>query len=356
MQAIDRELAPRPSRRDRRRRRLRRAVRAAPAARRSASAFACSSRARESAGRGTGTAIPAPAATSSRWTTPTRSRRSSSRNGSGPSATRPSRRSCGTSTTSPTASTCAATSSSSTRVVRRRDMTPRQLVGGHDGGRSSILGDVLHHGLRVPVDAAPARDRRARRLRRRLVPQRALAARRRRARRQARRRDRHRLDRHPADPAASPSRQSTCTCSSGRANFSMPAHNRPLDPDAQRAIKAATASGGGSRASRSAACRARIPMRCRSARRSRLTPEERARAYERGWAKGGIGGITLAFNDINVNAEANATAADFVRDKIREIVRDPATARGPVPDRRTRSAPSASASTPTTTRPTTATT
>jgi cation diffusion facilitator CzcD-associated flavoprotein CzcO len=56
------------------------------------------------------------------------------------------------------------------------------------------------------------------------------------------------------------------------------------------------------------------------------TAYERAEAYEQGWAKGGIGGVLLAFGDITVNAEANATAADFVRDKIRAIVRDPATA------------------------------
>ena len=57
-----------------------------------------------------------------------------------------------------------------------------------------------------------------------------------------------------------------------------------------------------------------------------VTPEERARAYEQGWETGGIGGILLAFNDITLSAEANATAADFVREKIRASVSDPATA------------------------------
>ena len=110
------------------------------------------------------------------------------------------------------------------------------------------------------------------------------------------------------------------------ANFSMPARNRPLDPDLQRAIKADYRER--RRLSRESLSGAPVSHPDVLPQRSALevTPEERKRAYERGWAQGGIGGITLAFNDINVNAEANATAADFVRDKIRSIVRDPATA------------------------------
>ena len=51
------------------------------------------------------------------------------------------------------------------RALRRR----ARRVGRHDRERSALLGEVLHHGLRVPVVAAPPRDRRARRLRGRLV-------------------------------------------------------------------------------------------------------------------------------------------------------------------------------------------
>jgi cyclohexanone monooxygenase len=57
-----------------------------------------------------------------------------------------------------------------------------------------------------------------------------------------------------------------------------------------------------------------------------VTPEEREAIYERGWAEGGIGGVLLAFNDINTNPDANRTAAEFVRSKIRQTVNDPATA------------------------------
>jgi cation diffusion facilitator CzcD-associated flavoprotein CzcO/acetyl esterase/lipase len=109
-------------------------------------------------------------------------------------------------------------------------------------------------------------------------------------------------------------------------NFSMPAHNRPLDPGVQRAIKAgyrerrrlARESLSGVPSSHPDALAQRSALE--------VAPEERTRTYEHGWATGGIGGITLAFNDIISNADANGTAADFVRDKIREIVRDPATA------------------------------
>jgi cyclohexanone monooxygenase len=60
------------------------------------------------------------------------------------------------------------------------------------------------------------------------------------------------------------------------------------------------------------------------------TAEERAQEYERRWAIGGfaIGG---AFADLLVNRQANDTAAEFVADKIRSIVRDPATAEKLVP-------------------------
>ena len=109
-------------------------------------------------------------------------------------------------------------------------------------------------------------------------------------------------------------------------NFSMPARNRPLDPEHQRAIKADYRE----RRRLSRESLSGVPTshpdavpQCSAL---EATAEERERAYERGWTEGGIGGILLAFNDINVNADANSTAADFVRDKIRTIVKDPATA------------------------------
>jgi cyclohexanone monooxygenase len=56
-----------------------------------------------------------------------------------------------------------------------------------------------------------------------------------------------------------------------------------------------------------------------------VSPEERARIYEERWASGGTT-FMAAFNDLIFNQEANDTAAEFVRGKIRETVKDPATA------------------------------
>ncbi len=56
-----------------------------------------------------------------------------------------------------------------------------------------------------------------------------------------------------------------------------------------------------------------------------VTPEERQRTYEQRWAVGGTS-FMAAFNDLITNQESNDTASEFVRSKIREIVKDPATA------------------------------
>ncbi|KAL4912765.1 hypothetical protein BDW62DRAFT_193964 [Aspergillus aurantiobrunneus] len=59
-----------------------------------------------------------------------------------------------------------------------------------------------------------------------------------------------------------------------------------------------------------------------------VTEEERKEVYERIWNKGG--GFRFffeTFSDLGVSLEANETAAAFVRSKIAEIVKDPATAK-----------------------------
>ena len=55
-------------------------------------------------------------------------------------------------------------------------------------------------------------------------------------------------------------------------------------------------------------------------------PEERQALYEAAWEKGGIE-FRTTFADLMVNKAANDTAAEFLRGKIREIVKDPETAR-----------------------------
>jgi len=56
-----------------------------------------------------------------------------------------------------------------------------------------------------------------------------------------------------------------------------------------------------------------------------VSDEERRRIYEERWASGGTT-FMAAFNDLIFSQEANDTASDFVRGKIRGIVKDPATA------------------------------
>ncbi|HLY22767.1 MAG TPA: NAD(P)/FAD-dependent oxidoreductase [bacterium] len=104
-------------------------------------------------------------------------------------------------------------------------------------------------------------------------------------------------------------------------NFSVPAHNRSLPPEviadwdvhrAEYRLRARTSSGG-------------LLTEPGAASALDVSPEERNRIYERRWQRGGLG-FTAAFEDITVNREANETAAEFVRSKIRAIVRDRAVA------------------------------
>ncbi|MBT5773984.1 MAG: NAD(P)/FAD-dependent oxidoreductase [Dehalococcoidia bacterium] len=61
------------------------------------------------------------------------------------------------------------------------------------------------------------------------------------------------------------------------------------------------------------------------------TAEERQAAYEAGWAEGGFRFTGASFKDIGIDLRANATAAEFIRGKIRETVDDPETAEKLVP-------------------------
>jgi len=58
--------------------------------------------------------------------------------------------------------------------------------------------------------------------------------------------------------------------------------------------------------------------------------EERQATYERAW-NAGTTGLLQAYEDLLVNEESNATAAEFARGKIRELVKDPETARRMTP-------------------------
>ncbi len=105
-------------------------------------------------------------------------------------------------------------------------------------------------------------------------------------------------------------------------NFSFPARNSPWAPGFQQARKAkyeeyrqeARESGFG------------IPVEMPEHSALEVDPEQRRAMYEERWGRGNLVALVLAYNDLITNQEANDTAAEFIRSKIREIVHDPEVA------------------------------
>ena len=107
------------------------------------------------------------------------------------------------------------------------------------------------------------------------------------------------------------------------ANYVLPARNAPMDWERERQHKASY------RERREAAYEtpfgiAGHPPPTKSA--LEATPEEREAAYAAKWELGGSISFLYAYNDLLVNEEANETAAEFVRNRIRATVKDPRTA------------------------------
>jgi len=112
------------------------------------------------------------------------------------------------------------------------------------------------------------------------------------------------------------------------ANFVVPARNKPLDPELQREVKATYPE-------RRETCRtsaqgvfAPVPQHSAMA----VDDAEREATYAAGWAAGGGIGILGVYTDTVIDERSNATAADFVRARIREVVEDPETAEKLIPD------------------------
>ncbi len=110
-------------------------------------------------------------------------------------------------------------------------------------------------------------------------------------------------------------------------NYSVPAWNEMMDPDEEREIKAGYPE-------------LRAKMRSRptgfyfefnTQPALEATAEEREAQYEEFWARGGLPFLG-AYGDLLFEREANDTIAEFGRRKIREIVKDPATAELLCPD------------------------
>jgi len=105
------------------------------------------------------------------------------------------------------------------------------------------------------------------------------------------------------------------------ANYSVPARNAPLTEEFKRWVSENTAEI--RRITRSTPNGHPFVISERLARGT--TAEERQALYEAAWEKGGLQ-FRATFQDLLVDKEANNTAAAFIRGKIREIVKDPATA------------------------------
>ncbi|MEY2416936.1 MAG: hypothetical protein QOH53_2270 [Ilumatobacteraceae bacterium] len=105
-------------------------------------------------------------------------------------------------------------------------------------------------------------------------------------------------------------------------NFSLPAKNAALDPDEFKALKArypehrheARVSGFG------------VPNPAPEKSALEVSEEERQETYRVGFEKGSLVGMLLSYNDLITDKAANDTAAEYVRQRIRDIVVDPAVA------------------------------
>jgi cyclohexanone monooxygenase len=102
-------------------------------------------------------------------------------------------------------------------------------------------------------------------------------------------------------------------------NFSMPAGNRPLTEEEVRERKA------GYREWRAAqrASGFGVPIPDPTSSALEVSEDERNRAYQAGWDQGNLVAILTSYVDTLTVREANETAAEFVRTKIREKVNDP---------------------------------
>jgi cation diffusion facilitator CzcD-associated flavoprotein CzcO len=105
------------------------------------------------------------------------------------------------------------------------------------------------------------------------------------------------------------------------ANYTIPAHNRPLDPDYVREVKANYPA----MRKRAKSMPAGIDLKVNMASAIETQEAERQRQYQERWDYGGLG-FMASFSDLLLNDGSNQTAANFVRAKIREVVKDPEVA------------------------------
>jgi cyclohexanone monooxygenase len=104
-------------------------------------------------------------------------------------------------------------------------------------------------------------------------------------------------------------------------NYDIPGRNKPLQADYAARVKAdypdlwqkARLSGFG------------LPYEVEQRSAVDFTPEQRQPIFEAAWAKGGFYMGLETFSDYLVSKESNDTVSEFIRDKIRAMINDPAT-------------------------------
>ena len=110
-------------------------------------------------------------------------------------------------------------------------------------------------------------------------------------------------------------------------NFSVPAQNGPLDPATQARIK--------QRYGELRRLGSQMPfgfdVQFNEKSALEATPEERRAEFEQRWKHGGLPFLGC-YSDLLYDKAANELAADFIREKIREIVKDPKVAAMLTPD------------------------
>jgi cyclohexanone monooxygenase len=111
------------------------------------------------------------------------------------------------------------------------------------------------------------------------------------------------------------------------ANFCMPARNAPLSPCAAAEVKVRYQQ----RRRQARMSYLGVPMDVPRRSALEVSDDERRRAFEAGWQEGGANAVLTQFYDLAVDEAANSFAAEFIRDKIREIVTDPKTAEALLP-------------------------
>src|SRR5262249_35927875 len=105
------------------------------------------------------------------------------------------------------------------------------------------------------------------------------------------------------------------------ANYSVPACNRPLTPEFRQWVKSSFEEIRGTARSTINGHAFRISDR----NALEASPEERQAVYEEAWAAGGLQ-FRATYRDLLTTRAANDTAAEFIKARIRAIVKDPATA------------------------------